>query len=92
MPDAALPSETVLLGLDRQSLFTYALREAWFEPAVDLGDQVETGQLAGWLCDLKEITRPAEELHFEEGGIVLALPLHAHCQAGDCLAAVGWFL
>ncbi|MDH3658420.1 MAG: succinylglutamate desuccinylase/aspartoacylase family protein [Alphaproteobacteria bacterium] len=92
VPDAAPPSETVLLGLDRQSLFTYALREAWFEPAVDLGDQVETGQLAGWLHDLKEITRPAEELHFEEGGIVLALRLHTHCQAGDCLAAVGRFL
>ncbi len=91
-PDAAAPDETVLLGLDRQSLFVYALREAWFEPAIDLGDRVETGQLAGWLHDLKEITRPADELYFEEGGIVLALRLHTHCQAGDCLVAVGRFL
>ncbi|MGH1482820.1 MAG: succinylglutamate desuccinylase/aspartoacylase family protein [Geminicoccales bacterium] len=91
-PDAGPPNETVLLGLDRQSLFVYALREAWFEPAVNLGDQVEAGQLAGWLHDLKEITRPADALHFEEGGIVLALRLHTHCQAGDCLAAVGRFL
>lgn len=91
-PDAAPPNETVLLGLDRQSLFVYALREAWFEPAVELGEQVATGQLAGWLHDLKDATRPAEELHVEEGGIVLALRLHTHCQAGDCLVAVGRFL
>ena len=92
VPDAASPNETVLLGLDRQSLFVYALREAWFEPAVDLGERVEAGKLAGWLHDLKEVTRPAEELHVEEGGIVLALRLHTHCQAGDCLVAVGRFL
>ncbi len=91
-PDLGSPGETVLLGLDRQSLFVYALREAWFEPAVDLGDQVEAGQVAGWLHDLKEVTRPADELRLEEGGIVLALRLHTHCEAGDCLAAVGRFL
>ena len=91
-PDAAPPDETVLLGLDRQSLFVYALREAWFEPAVVLGDKVAAGQPAGWLHDLKEVSRPAEELTFEEAGIVLALRLHTHCQAGDCLVAVGRFL
>ncbi len=91
-PDASPASETVSLGLDRQSLFVYALREAWFEPVVELGEQVAAGQLAGWLHDLKEITRPAEALTFEEAGIVLALRLHTHCQTGDCLAAVGRFL
>ncbi len=89
LPKASPPEATVSLGLDRQSLFVYALREAWFEPAVTLGEKVETAQRAGWLHDLKEIDRPAEELHFEEGGIVLALRLHTHCQAGDCLVAVG---
>ncbi|MGI9500291.1 MAG: succinylglutamate desuccinylase/aspartoacylase family protein, partial [Geminicoccaceae bacterium] len=92
MPDASPPQETVPLGLDRQSLFVYALKEAWFEPAVDLGEQVTAGQLAGWMHDLKELDRPAEELRFAEAGIVLALRLHTHCQAGDCLAAVGRFL
>ncbi|MGI9511013.1 MAG: succinylglutamate desuccinylase/aspartoacylase family protein [Geminicoccaceae bacterium] len=92
VPDATPSDETILLGLDRQSLFVYALREAWFEPAVELGDRVEADQIAGWLHDLKDVTRPADELRFEEGGIVLALRLHTHCQAGDCLLAVGRFL
>ncbi len=92
VPDAAAPKETVLLGLDRQNLFIYALREAWFEPAVVLGEKVNAGQTAGWLHDLKEISRPAEALTFEDDGVVLALRLHTHCQAGDCLVAVGRFL
>jgi predicted deacylase len=91
-PDAAPPEETVLLGLDRQDLFVYALREGWFEPAVILGEKVTAGQTAGWLHDLREISRPSEELTFAEAGVVLALRLHTHSQAGDCLAAVGRFL
>ena len=90
--NAAMPEETVLLGLDRQDLFVYALREGWFEPAVVLGQKVTAGQPAGWLHDLKEISRPAEELTFAEAGVVLALRLHTHSQAGDCLAAVGRLL
>ena len=88
-PDAAPPGETVLLGLDRQSLFVYALWEGWFEPAVVLGEEVAAGQPAGWLHDLRDVTRKAKELTFEEAGVVLALRLHTHCQAGDCLIAVG---
>ncbi|MEL6963828.1 MAG: succinylglutamate desuccinylase/aspartoacylase family protein [Pseudomonadota bacterium] len=92
VPNAVSPKETTLLGLDRQSLFVYALREGWFEPAVVLGEKVAAGQTAGWLHDLKDISRPAKELAFEESGVVLALRLHTHSQSGDCLAAIGRFL
>ena len=88
-PEAPSPKKTVALGLDRQSLFVYAHRELWFEPAVVLGDHVVAGQLAGWAHDLKDLERPAGQLRFEESGIVLALRLHTHCQSGDCLAAIG---
>jgi len=83
--------ETVILSTGGQSLFVYAEREGWFEPAVDIGDTVAAGDICGWLHDLE---RPLEEplvLRFQEGGIVLTRRLHTHSQSGDCLMNLARF-
>lgn len=84
-------TETVVLATGGQSLFVYAEREGWFEPAVDIGDRVGAGDVAGYLHDLE---RPLEEpavLRFAEGGIVLTRRLHTHSRSGDCLVNLARF-
>lgn len=82
------PAPTRLLSLSRHSQGIHATRRGWFEPAVRLGDRVETGQTAGWYHDLERLDLPEEPLVFAEGGIVLSRRLHAMCEAGDCLMQV----
>ncbi|MBB5752434.1 succinylglutamate desuccinylase/aspartoacylase family protein [Prosthecomicrobium pneumaticum] len=81
-------TDTVLLSTGGQSLFVYAEREGWFEPAVDIGDTVETGAVAGYLHDLERPLEAPQPLTFREGGIVLTRRLHTHSQSGDCLVNV----
>jgi hypothetical protein len=83
--------ETVVLATGGQSLFVYAEREGWFEPAVDIGDTVEAGQVAGWMHDLEAPLAEPEALTFAEGGIVLSRRLHTHSRSGDCLVNLARF-
>jgi predicted deacylase len=84
-PAGAAGAETRIVTHGAQSLFVHAEREGWFEPAVDIGDIVSAGQVAGWLHDLERPLEPPQELRFREGGIVLTRRLHAHSLAGDTL-------
>ena len=83
--DDAADSDTRIITQGPQSLFVYAEREGWFEPAVDIGDAVVKDQLAGWLHDLERPLEAPLELKFRESGIVLSRRLHTHSQAGDTL-------
>ncbi|WP_192180695.1 succinylglutamate desuccinylase/aspartoacylase family protein [Mesorhizobium amorphae] len=87
-PEAESAAPTRLLSLSRHSQGIYATRRGWFEPAVRLGDNVTSGQLAGWYHDLERLDLAEEALHFAEGGIVLSRRLHTMCEAGDCLVQV----
>ncbi|MBN8996635.1 MAG: succinylglutamate desuccinylase/aspartoacylase family protein [Rhizobiales bacterium] len=83
--EEARPTETQIVTQGPQTLFVYAEREGWFEPAVDIGDMVEEGQVAGWLHDLERPLEAPLELRFRAGGIVLTRRLHTHSQSGDTL-------
>ena len=87
-PEAMPAAPTRLLSLSRHSQGLYATRRGWFEPAVSLGEDVTSGQLAGWYHDLERLDLAEEALHFAEGGIVLSRRLHTMCEAGDCLMQV----
>lgn len=76
------------LSLSRHSQGLYADRSGWFEPAVDLGDVVQAGQLAGWYHDLERLGEPEQPLTFHDGGIVIARRLHTMSERGDCLLQV----
>lgn len=66
--------------------FIYAPAAGIFEPLVDLGTQVEAGQLAGRLHFIEEPTRPAIELRFAVPGMVICRRAQARSRRGDCLA------
>jgi uncharacterized protein len=85
-------TETRIIRQGPQSFFVYAEREGWFEPAVDVGDTVEAGDIAGWLHDLETPLAAPEELRFRAGGIVLSRRLHTHSRAGDSLMNVAEFV
>jgi uncharacterized protein len=77
-----------ILSLARQSQTIYATRAGWFEPAVNLGDEVAAGDVAGWLHDLERLEEAEQPLLFAEAGVVLSHRLHTMCEAGDCLIQV----
>jgi predicted deacylase len=77
--------ETRIIRQGSQTLFVYAEREGWFEPAVDVGDTVTKHQVAGWLYDLERPLEVPLELRFKDGGVVLSRRLHTHSHSGDTL-------
>ena len=85
-PARAAP--TRILSLARHTQSIYATRRGWFEPAVDLGSEVATDDLAGWYHDLERLESPEEPLRFTEGGVVISQRLHTMSEAGDCLIQV----
>ena len=92
LTDGDAGTETRMMRQGSQSLFVYAEREGWFEPAVDIGDVVAEGDTAGWLHDLEAPLAEPEVLRFRAGGIVLSRRLHTHSQSGDCLMNLAQFV
>ncbi|MCB1489520.1 MAG: succinylglutamate desuccinylase/aspartoacylase family protein [Bauldia sp.] len=85
LTDSDVETETRIISQGPQSFFVYAERQGWFEPAVDIGDIVAAGDIAGWMHDLERPLEPPEELRFRAGGVVLSRRLHTHSQSGDSL-------
>jgi predicted deacylase len=86
--DERLHSETQLLALHNHDQAIYADRPGWYQPARDIGDKVEAGEVAGWYHDFNRLDAPEQVLRFGRAGIVLSQRLHAMCQTGDCLVQV----
>lgn len=78
-----------LLSLTSHDQAIFATRRGWFEPAVDIGDTVSAGQIAGWLHDFQDCTIPQTDLRFKVSGIVISRRLNVDSEAGDCLIQVG---
>jgi len=81
-------SETSLLALTSHDQAIYADRPGWYQPAHEVGDRVEAGDIAGWYHDFNRLDAPEQVLYFAKTGIVLSQRLHAMSQAGDCLVQV----
>ncbi|MGL4965889.1 MAG: succinylglutamate desuccinylase/aspartoacylase family protein [Inquilinus sp.] len=77
-----------LLSLARHSQAIYATAPGWFEPAVEVGAEVEVGDLAGWYHDLHRLEVAEAPLRFAEAGVVISHRLHSRCEPGDCLIQV----
>ncbi|NDV86579.1 deacylase [Aurantimonas aggregata] len=80
---------TRLLSLSSHAQAIYATRPGWYEPARDIGDEVNAGDVAGWFHDFHRLDASEETLRFAVGGIVLSQRLHSMSEAGDCLVQVG---
>jgi len=80
------PEHTVQLkAMQANDNYIFAYKDGMFEPRVNLGDQVEDGQFAGYIWSLKEPWLEPEKLHFNKGGVVFCKRTPALCEVGDTL-------
>ncbi|MCY3874310.1 MAG: succinylglutamate desuccinylase/aspartoacylase family protein [Rhodobacteraceae bacterium] len=74
-----------LMEMQTDENYIYANKDGMFEPRVNLGDDVEDGQFAGYIWSLKEPWLAPERLHFKKGGVVFCKRTPALCEVGDTL-------
>lgn len=70
------------------SAFVYSHVDGLFEPFVALGDTVEAGQPAGCVHSHQDASRPATELQFGCGGLVVSRRVPARVGCGDYVFSV----
>ena len=63
----------------------FACEDGLFEPAVDMGDEVEDGRFAGCIRNVRQPWKEPTRLHFDRGGIVFTKRHPAPCRIGDTL-------
>ena len=69
---APRPTRTVLLHTASRAFYVMATIDGLFEHAVDVGADVERGDLAGRIWPIDDLARDCVELRFAAGGTVLA--------------------
>ena len=83
------PTRTVLLHTANRTFFVMATIDGLFEHAVDLGAEVEAGDLAGRIWPIDDLTRPCVALRFGASGTVLARRTNPMVARGDYVCHVG---
>ena len=72
-----------------EAAFVYAADDGLFAPAVELGDEVKAGDLAGRLLRPETPWAEAQEVRFEADGLVLCKRVPGRAERGDCLFHLG---
>jgi uncharacterized protein len=80
---------TRFLEVGGPAYFAYAPDSGVFEPAVELGDEVKQGQLAGRIHFPETPWAPAVPFHFAHDGFVLCKRVPGRTARGDCLFHLG---
>jgi len=81
--------DTRFLNVGGPDYFVYAPENGVFEPAVELGDEVRKGQLAGRIHFPETPWAPAVEFRFAHDGFVLCKRVPGRTMRGDCLFHLG---
>ena len=82
-------AEVRLLTATSWDCFTYASEDGLFEPVVELGAEVEKGQLAGLIHTPETPWREPTEVHFDATGLVVCKRIPGRVERGDCLFHMG---
>ncbi|REG58641.1 hypothetical protein B0G80_1304 [Paraburkholderia sp. BL6669N2] len=82
------PGPVRLMNGDNMDLFLYADSDGIFEPMVDIGDEVDEGQLAGLLHSIEAPHSPPTEIVFVRRGMVAFKRHLALTVRGDCLCGL----
>ena len=77
--------ESRMMAMQNEENYIFAYEDGMFEPAVDVGDEVEDGQFAGSIWNVRQPWREPARLHFRRGGVVFAKRHPALCRIGDTL-------
>ncbi|MBT3925933.1 MAG: deacylase, partial [Rhodospirillaceae bacterium] len=88
-PDEQPPVETRMLTAETWESFSYANEDGIFEPLVELGDEVEKGQLAARLHSPATPWREPAEVRFDASGLVVCKRVPGMTERGDCLFHLG---
>ena len=88
-PDEAPAVASRLLTAPSWDYFTYAPEDGVFEPRFELGDEVETGQLAGFMHEPATPGLAAVPVRFEVPGLVVCKRVPGRTNRGDCLFHLG---
>ena len=83
------PGETRVLRLTGQHNYLYARQEGLFEPAVEIGEDVEKGQIAGWIHHPETPWDTPDEVSFPVTSVVLCKRVPGRVERGDCLYQLG---
>ncbi len=81
--------EPRMLAADSWECFTYASEDGLFEPVVELGDEVEVGQLAALIHAPETPWRAPAEVRFDAAGVVVCKRVPGRAERGDCLFHLG---
>jgi uncharacterized protein len=81
--------EPRLVTVGSQGYYVHAPCKGAFEPAFRLGDEVEAGQLCGWVHQIDEPNEPPREVRFERSGVAFCKRPIVAVERGDCLAHLG---
>jgi len=85
--DAAPPAsvKTRLMEIKGKHYYVYAPDHGLFEPAVDLGQDVVAGQLAGHVHFIDNPAREPVPCHFKTDGMVICRRAFGRVERGDCV-------
>jgi len=86
---APRPARTVLLHTASRAYYVMATIDGLFEHSVDVGADVEAGDLAGRIWPIDDLARPCVELRYAVGGTVLARRTMPMVTRGDYVCHVG---
>jgi N-alpha-acetyl-L-2,4-diaminobutyrate deacetylase len=65
-----------------------AMAHGVYEPFLELGDAVETGDLLGQVHYLEECSRPPQPILAQRAGFLIGVRGPAHVERGDCVAVI----
>ena len=82
---APAPGATRLMEIKGPRYFVYAPDHGLFEPAVDLGQDVASGQLAGHVHFVDNPAREPVPCHFKADGMVICRRAMGRVERGDCV-------
>ena len=60
--------EPRVMAMQNEENYVFAYEDGLFEPVVDVGDEVEDGQFAGYIWNVRQPWREPTRLHFRRGG------------------------
>ena len=85
--DSAAPPEKVrFVKIPSRDHFVYAPEPGLFEPAVELGEAVQPGQLCGEIVFVDNPAREPVPCHFKADGFVICKRHSGRVERGDCVA------
>ncbi|MBX2868480.1 MAG: succinylglutamate desuccinylase/aspartoacylase family protein [Acidiferrobacterales bacterium] len=76
---------TKLFEMPSSAYYVYARSSGLFEPKVSIDQEVDTGQLAGWIHHPEDVNWEPEKIQFRQQGVVIAVRVPAKVEPGDCL-------